>query len=157
MNLITSPFSDPAKFWKAVNLNNKTSISLPSAINYGDSVISEQKEICTAINKHFIDIGHLFESSHVGPPGYLGHNNSVEGMPHSFSLQPLSPFVVYDALNSADARKSTGEDKLDPFFLKLCALLITEPLTYTFNLPLSIGIVPRVWNLSLNLETFLSC
>ncbi len=67
-------------------------------------------------------------------------------MPHSFSLQPLSP--IYDALNSINARRLTGEDELDHFFLKLSALLFTEPLTYIFNVSLSTGIVTSVWEMA---------
>lgn len=59
----------------------------------------------------------MFDSTHVGQLGDFRNIISVEGMPHSFSLQPLSKFVVYDALISTDVKTSTREDKMDPSYI----------------------------------------
>lgn len=44
-----------------------------------------------------------------------------------------------------DSKKSVGPDSLDPYFLKLAADLIAEPLTSNFNLSLSTNKLPKVW------------
>ena len=55
----------------------------------------------------------------------------------------FNPFFlhrVFEALQAADARSSAGEDKLDPFFLRLSAPLMTEQSTHIFNLSYWMGI-----------------
>ena len=44
-----------------------------------------------------------------------------------------------------DANKSTGPDKIPTKLLKLCAVLIYEPLTKLFNKSLSSGCFPTIW------------
>lgn len=147
LELITSSYSDPTKFWKAVNSNkSKATISLPTMVKSNDCLITEQNEICLAFNRHFAHAGHLFDNDDCEgpPPGDCGHVRS-EGHVSQFSFEPFSGSVVFEALQSIDTRKSTGEDNVDPFFLKLAAPLITEQITYIFNLSISTGIVPSIW------------
>lgn len=41
--------------------------------------------------------------------------------------------------------KPAGPDQLDPYFLKLVADFIAEPLTYIFNLSLLNNEIPAIW------------
>lgn len=52
------------------------------------------------------------------------------------TLQAFTPSAVEEALQAIDCRKATGEDKLYPDFLKLCAPFIAGQ---------KIGIVSQVW------------
>jgi len=52
---------------------------------------------------------------------------------------------VYDALIGLDIKKSAGPDGLDPYFLKIAAEHIAEPLTHIFNLTIETGLIPSVW------------
>lgn len=87
-DLITCSYSNPAKFWEAVNSNeNKSTTSLPAHIKYGDCLISEQKVVCLVLNRHFADVGHS-----------------------------MSPDNVFEALQTIESRTSIGQDKLHFFF-----------------------------------------
>ncbi len=44
-----------------------------------------------------------------------------------------------------DPYKPAGPDKLEPFYLKLAADFIAEPLTYLFNLSISHCEIPKIW------------
>ena len=53
-----------------MNLNkNKTLNVLPPSLTVGDCVMSEQKEICFAFNKHFAEAGFLFDRNNIMPNG----------------------------------------------------------------------------------------
>lgn len=62
-----------------------------------------------------------------------------------FHFIPFNVTEVCRALKNIDTSKSAGPDKLDPFFLKIAADIIAEPLTYIFNLSLSQNSIPEVW------------
>lgn len=62
VNFIPKVYSNPAKFWRAVNsVKYKSSPSFPT-INTPDGYsLSDQVEICAAFNQHFASAGHLFD------------------------------------------------------------------------------------------------
>lgn len=51
-----------------------------------------------------------------------------------------------------DLKKSAGPDGLDPYFLKIAAEIVAEPLTYIFNLTLENGTTPEIWKAALSLQ-----
>ena len=53
---------------------------------------------------------------------------------------------VLQGLHSIDPKKSDG---LDPFFLKIAAQMIAQPVTDIFNLSLSSHTLPAVWKQAL--------
>ncbi len=83
-------------------MKNKTTYFLPTHVKYNNWVLSDQKEIC------------LYPVNHAS----------------QFTLQPISPSDVANALKTIDPRKLTGADKLEPLFLKFSTPLITEQVTY---------------------------
>ena len=58
----------------------------------------------------------------------------------------LSPPLLKEALQNIDLRNSTGEAKKKSHFLKCGAPYIAEQITYLFNLIISSGVIPVVWN-----------
>ena len=147
LDLITSSYSNPTNFWKAIDLNkNKTSNSLPTHINYDNLVINDKVEICSAFNRHFDDAGNLFEKTYAGPllPNASGDSCQLDHR-QSFSFNLFSYSNVFDALALINTKSSPGEDNLDPFFIKLAAPIITVPLTHIFNLSISQGVFPSPW------------
>ncbi len=71
--------------------------------------------------------------------GSVLHSKSLAHVPSlnhisQFTLQAFTSSVVKDALQAINYRKATGEDKLDPYFVQLCAPFIAEKITYLFNL-----------------------
>ena len=158
LDAILSCDSNPAKFWKIVNsARDKKASSLPAHVNVGQRVVSGLNDICTVFNEHFAVAGHLFENED------MTHGRPISGNPlvdaercvsHSerhnshFSLEPFTHNDVLNALLSIDPKKSTGEDCLDAFFLKVAAPLICEHITHIFNLSVSQSIVPNVWKMA---------
>lgn len=62
LHLIARSLSNPTQFWRAVNSNkNSATICLPTHVKFEECLVSEQEEICSAFNKHFVAAGHLFD------------------------------------------------------------------------------------------------
>ena len=100
------------------------------------------------LNEHFISAGSLFESLNPDQTKLVFHNeeetiNSQNDL--SFNFSPVSASEVQSALRGLDLRKAAGPDGLDPFFLKLAADFIADPLSYIFNLSLTTNKLPKVW------------
>ena len=57
----------------------------------------------------------------------------------------FSPAVVYEILCDIDASKACGPDLFPGFLLKHCAISISSPLAYLFNLSMHTGSLPRDW------------
>lgn len=135
LSLITSSYSNPAMFWKAVNLEKrKTSNTLSTSIRTDDCVISNRSDIFHAFNKHFADVAYSFEKEYPDLPSVdVGCLNAGD---HTLclSFRPFHYAEVLNALQALDSKSSTGEDKLDSFLLKLAAPIIAEPLRNIFNL-----------------------
>ena len=86
-------------------------------------------------NAHFKKAGHIFDE-----------HDSLHGRTHSHSQEVNSPvfdlasFLVSEVLHglhSIDPKKSAGPNGLNPFFLKIAAQIIAQPVTDIFNLSLS--------------------
>ena len=146
LNLVTNSYSNPAKFWGAINMTkSRPSNALPLSITVNDCVISGPVDIRHAFNKHFLEAGKLFDKLFPGPPPTKVP--VVSPPPDRASLFAFQPFMSSEILRillSIDPKSSTGEDHLDPYFIKLAAPAITEPLSYIFNLSISSGIFPLV-------------
>ena len=87
------------KFWHAVNLNkNKTSNVLPPCLTVGDCVMSEQKKICFAFNKHFAEAGFLFDRNNIMPSMVVDSSCLPTVAPTShFTFIPI-PFLLMRSL-----------------------------------------------------------
>ena len=109
--------------------------------------VNDPSEICDVFNAHFAAAGNQFDTLYSSsgfvfnsqPPSHLSSNHTS-----LFTLQPFTCSTVIDALQSIDCRKSTGED-IDPYFLKPCAPIIGNHITYLFNLSVTSGVIPQVW------------
>ena len=146
--------SNPKKFWKIINSTRKqNSNPLPTHLNLGNSVLTNENEICTAFNNHFATAGllfdNLFTNTTVAAENLPPSSGSSLSAPEShFSLAPFNTNEVFIALSAIDSKKSVGEDCLDPFFLKVSAPLIADLISYIFNLSISSGKIPPVWKIA---------
>ena len=154
LDAIISCDANPAKFWKIINtVRDKKATSMPSHVNVGSCVVSGLNNICTAFNEHFAVAGHIFENenenmTHIEIERHISHSERQNSQNNNFSLKLFTCDDVFNALHAIDSKKSTGEDCLDPFFLKLAAPLINEHITHIFNLSVSTGIVPNLWKMA---------
>ncbi len=120
LNLVTTSYSNPAKFWDAISMTKShRSSALALSIKVNDRVISDPNDISLAFNKHFSEAGHLFDKLFPrSPPAEVSDDcTPLRHVPH-FSLQPFTSSEVLRILQSVDPKSSTGEDHLDPFFYK---------------------------------------
>uniref|UniRef100_A0A669EEG1 Reverse transcriptase domain-containing protein n=1 Tax=Oreochromis niloticus TaxID=8128 RepID=A0A669EEG1_ORENI len=62
-----------------------------------------------------------------------------------FDFSPFSVQEVHTALKALDHRKPPGPDLIEPFFLKIAADYIAQPLTILFNLSIQNKEIPLVW------------
>lgn len=100
-------------------------------------------------NEHFITAGHLFDSSNSDSAGTILNNEpavlSHPSVDCPFNFEPVSVSEVCSMSKNLDPKKSAGPDGLEPFFLRLAADSIAEPLSCIFNLSLSTNTLPKVW------------
>ena len=148
LELVSNSFADPSKFWKVVNMNkNKSTTSTPSPVTFNDCFLHDPSEICQAFNTHFAAAGNQFDV--IYPDNSLNNNPQDDVLPSyptsQFSLHTVTSSAVKEALQTMDCRKATGEDHLNPYFLKLSAPIITNQITHLFNLSISTGVIPQVW------------
>jgi len=94
-------------------------------------------------NEHFISSGFLFDF--VAPIVWKPVNDTIITADKTFSFSSFSVADVHKALKQLNPRKPAGPDHLKPFFLKLAADILAEPLTHIFNLSLVTNKIPKVW------------
>ena len=82
----------------------------------------------------------------ISPVDITANNNSYAASRYgSFSFKPFTTEEVHKEIKNLDSKKAHGPDLLDPYFLKIAAEFIAEPLTHIFNLTLSTSTIPKVW------------
>lgn len=144
LSATTNTLNDPRKFWKAIKLLslNKDSINVPSFIMKESVVVHDKLEILNHFNEYFIQSGSLFDTAcpYTVTP--------CRDVPVSTSVFNLTPFLVADvqkALKGLAPEKPPGPDLIEPYFLKIAADCVAQPLTYLFNLTLESNTIPKIW------------
>lgn len=62
-----------------------------------------------------------------------------------FNFSSFTKQEVHKALKTLNTGKTSGPDLIAPFFLKLAAEFIAEPLTYIFYLTMVNNEIPKIW------------
>ena len=147
VNEICDSTNNPSKFWKMIkSLSSGTRDTvLPNTLKLNDEIITEKKSMLDSLNQHFISSGLLFEQEMKQDMSQVDYSLSGENVLCDFDLALIAKEEVYNALIKLNTKKSSGPDGLDPYFLKIAAEHIAEPLTYIFNLTIETGIIPSVW------------
>ncbi len=132
-------------------LENKNLLSQgPVSLKNEDIVVTDKAKVADLLNKHFIRASNLFEN-HV-PRYYINKTRHIRNiqtiLPFSFSLQPVNKSQVWHELHKLNSKKPAGLDTLDPFFFKVGAPIISEPLTYIFNLSITTAEIPKIWKVA---------
>jgi len=60
----------------------------------------------------------------------------------SIFYKPTEPIEIFNVINSLNMNKSNGADDISPYFVKLAAPDISEPLSILANYMFSVGIFP---------------
>lgn len=94
-------------------------------------------------NEHFISSGSLFDTAGTSLMNPCTESPMFSGDPFKFA--PFTVLEVHKALKTLDHRKPPGPDMMEPYFLKLAANFIAEPLSILFNLSIKTKEIPSVW------------
>lgn len=141
-HLITANKNKPKEIWDIIKevVGNKNSKYEIDEIVIDNKTCNDKQKITDAFNEYFINIGPNlakdFPSSNTQHLDYMGTPNI-----NSMYLTPTNPTEVINCLLKLK-RSAPGIDELNPTIIKQIATLITNPLTYAFNLCFEQGIVP---------------
>lgn len=120
--------------------------AVPTFVMKDSVAIYDKIEILNCLNEHFISSGSLFDSDcsfSVKP-----YTDALAYTGQCFNFAPFAVQKVHKALKTLDPRKPPGPDLIDPYFLKLAADFIAEPLAFLFNLAVENKEIPRIWKTS---------
>ena len=133
------------KVWEGIrsiiNISNSKNNSI-SQLNVDKKVIDDPKEIVTALNDFFVNIGPNTEKTIprnpiLRPEKYLKDKNQIE-----FLIAHISSEEILDIINQLES-KSTGPQSIPVNLLKLIPDLIILPLCKIINKSFSSGIFPE--------------
>ncbi len=105
-----------------------------------DRVTTDDKEMAQGLNNYFVTVGENLAKNINGPTSfrdYLDHPN-----PHTFFLHPVQEIEMQKQLLKLKTNKGPGHDNISPKLLKLCADVVTKPLTHIINLSFLNGSIP---------------
>ena len=113
---------------------------MPPLIDQDGTPITNDYDKATILNDHFakqtqLDT-HDLNISYINPPS--------PNIPQLAEVQ-VTELEVLKILNSLDANKASGPDKSPNKLLKMCALLLANPLCKLFNKSLQVGNFPISW------------
>jgi hypothetical protein len=147
LNMINENINDPSSFWKLTKSvsGQKTFTSLPDYLKLNESIIKDKENIVNAFNKHFISGGETHNCSNLRKQENVEATSCYITQSQQFNFIPILATQVHKVLSNLDIKKSAGPDKIEPYFLKISAHLITEPITSIFNLSLTSNVIPRAW------------
>ena len=145
--------SDAKKFWKTVkSMENKlNSPHLPSAMTFGDTVVTDKSHMASLFNQHFVNSAHVLSAKPSTADPLLSPTFTSSG---TFSFRPITTSEVLENLTKLDCNKSAGSDGLDPMFLKAAAPVIAVPISRIFNLSLEMSFFPLDWKSALVFPLF---
>lgn len=134
---------EPHKYHQTLRrLTGKTRDSIIPPLEGPDGkILADDYEKATLFNDYFANQAKLdIPITHTIPQNNIRHTSVP-----TLGVIETSEREVLRILNSLDANKSTGPDKIPVKILKLSALIIAEPLSKLFNKSLSTGIYPSIF------------
>ena len=118
----------------------KTTKNMPPLIGQDGTPLTDDIDKATILNKHFTAQTKLDTQYKpmplITPPEHF--------VPQLAEVRVTEPEVL-KILNRLDVSKSSGPDKVPGKLLKMCALIIANPLTKLFNKSLRSGKFPSSW------------
>jgi hypothetical protein len=127
---------DPKKFFSYAN-NKKASKPKIGPIKEGDNLLTEDKDIATALNKFFTSVFTDENLEYVPDVPKVCENDLTDFI--------ITEDMVEVELNRLKVNKAPGGDSIHPAVLKECAKELLEPLTIVFNKSLSERKSPSDW------------
>lgn len=145
LSVTTENLNNPQKFWKVIkSLSvNKSPQALPTFVLKDSDPVYDRTEVLNCFNKHFVSSGSLFDSTGAAPVSPCTNPQIFSG--DCFNFVPFTVQQVHKALKTLNHRKPPGPDLIEPYFLKMAADFVAQPLTILFNLSIESKEIPSVW------------
>ena len=116
--------------------------NLPSTLLKDGNEINNSKDIASAFNEFFTQVGHNLATSvpiaNRPPMSYMQNRQS-----NSIYLSPTSSNEIENEIDKLKSSKATGPYSIPITILKLLKIFISKPLECIFNCSLLTGVVPN--------------
>ena len=139
--------SYPKKMWEMINstISTKCVISPLTKINIENSVIEDSTKIADCFNQFFVEIGHPI-ANNVNKPLYTEYTTYLRNpVLHSLVLDPPTAIEIFYLINLINSNKVSGADNINPFFLRIEAVVLAPILSLYFQWSFDIGIFPQAF------------
>ena len=132
---------NPYKYYQIISslTGRKYAQPIPPLLKPDGETASDDKEKADLLNEFFASQTRLDSSSSKTFP-----TTQTQLVPTLDRIEATEREVL-SILNSLNPNKSTGPDDIPTKLLKMCAILIVEPLTKLFNKSLQEGVFPDTW------------
>ena len=146
VNILLESKKDPFKYHTILkNITGfRRDAAIPPLIAGDGMIISDDNLKAETFNSYFCaqtDI-HLTNFHHEHLRQY---ENMQPETPYDLDTIVFTQYEVLNVINSLDASKACGPDKVPTRFLKMVAIYISEPLSKIFNKSLAAGKYPNLW------------
>ena len=134
--------------WKTINkiIHNSNKSNKITEINNKDGEKIEIRDIPTAFNNHFIDLGYNLSKNI--PSCSRKPESYINELSQEFTFSEIGEQKVYQLLLSLSLNKAPGLDKLPANLVKLAAPYIGKLLAKIFNALLITGVFPSDWKVA---------
>ena len=121
--------------WKIINsaISTKSVICLLTKINIENSVIEDLSKIADCFNQFFVEIGHSI-ANNINKPLHTDYTTYLKNpVLHSIDLDPPTSIEIFHLINSINPNKANGADNINPFFLRIGAVVLAPILSICFQ------------------------
>lgn len=131
----SSSWLNPSEFWKVINSTKSNVSSLPTHVNSRNIILTWDKEICAAFNKHFVAAVHIFKNQCMGSASSANISIMMIGSIHIVncpsvcSPSPPPPPTDYWSSSSYWLTESRLQGLYEPFSFLVLGSIITENVT----------------------------
>ena len=144
---------NPKKVWCKINtkfLHKKhCGNALPSELQDGSNKITDQKNIANALNKHFVNKGHILASKLPEPQISILHSMKPRNINSIDSWKKTDVPEVLDIMGKdVKSHTSPGCDNIIALLIKWLSQIITPVIVKLFNRFLDLGIYPNCLKLA---------
>ena len=122
----------------------KRNTTIPPLLTENEVIISDNHLKAEAFNTYFCAQTniHLTIEHH---EDLIEYQNTQPETPNHLDTMVFTPYEVLNVINSLDASKSCGPDRVPTRLLKMTAIYIAEPLSKIFNKSIATGTYPSIW------------
>jgi len=132
------------KTWELIKtlLPNKKAKQLPKKLEVDGNCVHDPELIAHHFGKHFSNIATKIVEN-ISPTEKNKFKDFLKNRIHdSIYLQPTDPIEVFEVIQILKSNKSSGADDISPYFVRLAANIIANPISVLINHAFELGIFP---------------